>query len=330
MKLRFKALFIACLAAVSLGVFTACGNGDKPEPDGPGNEQQNEYGTVSVENVKVYIDDNKNYTFAELNPVFSKPDKAETLEYQYSSDIKIENNVVIPLKRTDKSVGVRAKCEHFNTTFYVEIERITYTGANASSLYDVSRFPVDSRKDKCAQINGNTTLLIGDSFMDDYFIGNYMSSFAADKEIINAGMSSTRTYHWEREFSNIIGATAPKNIAIHIGTNNFYDNPNDTVQDAEASLTRLMMYIHNRYPETNVYWFNITQRTDTAYAQRVTETNAYMAEWCAKYDWITCVDTCSKMNSSLLLEDGIHPNAAGYKVFTDELVKAGCEIISKN
>lgn len=327
MKLKYKALFTACIAAFSVAAFAACDSGAGDEP---GDTPQNEYGTVTIGDVKVYIDDNKNYTFAELNPVFSKPEKAEELVYQYTDDIKIQNNVVIPLKRTDKSVGVRAKSEHFNATFHVEVEKIVYTGADASSLYDVSGFPVDSRKQTCTAVNANTTLLIGDSFMDDYFIGNYMSSFAVGKEVLNAGISSTRTYHWEREFSNIIGATAPKNIAIHIGTNNFYDAPHDLVQDAEESLTRLMMYIHNRYPATEIYWFNITQRTNTSYAERVTQANAYMAEWCAKYDWITCVDTCSKINASLLREDGVHPNDAGYKVFTDELVKAGCEIVNKS
>lgn len=335
MKLRWKSLFIAFIAAFSVMAFAACDGGTGGEHTG--DETQSEYGTVTIDDVKVYIDENRNYTFAEINPVFSKPDKAEELTYEVTKDIKIENNIVIPLKLTDKSVGVRAKSEHFNTTFHVEIEKVVYTGTDASTRYVLkdnnnNDFPVDARKTTCTAVNENTTLFIGDSFMDDYFIGNFMSTFATGKEVINAGMSSTTSYHWEAAFNDIIGATAPKNIVMHIGTNNFYDKPHDLVQDTEESLTRLMMLMHSKYPTTKIYWFNITQRLNTDYADRVTETNAYMAAWCEKYDWITCVDTCSKIDESLIRPkpDGTHPTDAGYEVFMQELVRAGCEIVAKS
>ena len=215
-----------------------------------------------------------------------------------------------------------------NPVFAVNVEQIQFTGTNASPYYDTSKYPVSERALKCEAVNDKTTLIIGDSFTDDYFIGEYMSTYSTDKEVLNAGISSTTSYHWEAAYKTIIGSTAPKNIVFHIGTNNFYDIQDD-VEETVASLKRLMMFVHSDYPTSKIYWFNITQRTDTRYAEQVTETNSIMANWCAKYDFITCVDTCSKITTAMLKDDGVHPLTSSYKTFTDALTAAGCVIETK-
>ena len=333
MQKKWKVLLLALVLALSVGAFAACsGDGEQDgQKDDPGQTQTDEtngYGYLCIEDVKVTIDSNKHATFAEIDPYFTKPEKAEPLTYTYdTSAIKIENNIVTPLKRESQTVNVRAKSEHFNVVFGVEVE---YRNLSGNPLYDLSAFTsgISSGQAKCRSITPDTTLFIGDSFMDDYYIGEYMESYAADKDVINAGISSTTSYHWEAMFSDIIGKTAPKNIVLHIGTNNFYD-ASDGVEFTEESLTRLMMYLHTSYPSSEIYWFNITQRVNTAHAGKVDETNTYMANWCARYDWITCVDTCSLVTAGMLCDDGIHPKTETYKVFTDALAEAGCEIVSK-
>jgi len=324
MKFKWKALLIAGVMAVSVAAFAGCTGG---KPNGPDDSENGAYGTLSIDDEKVYITENRACTFAELNPVFSVPDKAEELTYTYETEyIKIENEIVTPVKRANKVVNVRAKSEHFNVVFKVEVEYLHFT----DSLYNCDNYPVAAREETCKAVKADTTLFIGDSFMDDYYIGTYMGTYAADKEVMNAGMSKTTSYHWEASYKRIIGSTAPKNIVMHIGTNNFYDE-HDMVEDTEESLKRLFMFMHSSYPTSKIYWFNITQRVDDAYASQVTETNAYMADWCAKYDWITCVDTCSKVKASDLRgDDGTHPTDAGYKIFTDTLKDAGCEIVAKS
>lgn len=327
MKLKWKALLTACIAAISLSMFVGCGDQGEKE-GGENNPPENSYGELCIEDVKVYINGERNTTFAEITPVFTVPDKAEPLTYTYdTSVINIDGNVVTAIKRTDETVNVRAKSEHFNTVFKVEVEYIRFSGVEASSLYDTSSYPVAQRAETCKAVTSDTTLFIGDSFMDSAFIGEYMDAYSAGKDVLNAGMSSTTTYHWEAAYSQIIGSVAPKNIVLHIGTNNFYD-VGDLTEDTEESLKRLFMFMHGSYPESNIYWFNITQRTDTRYAQQVTQTNTDIANWCAKYNWITCVDTCSKV-SATMLKDGVHPKTEYYSVFTDALVAAGCEIAVK-
>lgn len=331
MKRLYKLSALGLLLAMGFAC-TACGESvDKDNTGGDKTDGEAVYGELTIEDVKVYINDDKNYTFAEIEPVFSLPEKAEELTYTYDAKaLKIENNVVTPAKRIDKSYKVTAKSEHFEADFRVEVEYLRWTGEEATyaDFFDVSKYPVASRAIACKAVNENTTLFIGDSFMDSAFIGDYMKTFAEGKEVLNAGMSSTTSYHWERAYKEIIGATAPKNIVLHIGTNNFYDL-HDAEEDTQESLKRLMMYLHTSYPASEIFWFNITQRTNTAYAQSVNATNAVMAEWCAKYDWITCVDTCSKISAGALREDGVHPLTQSYQIFTDALAEAGCEIVNK-
>ena len=81
MKFRWKALIAAALMAVAVATFVGCGKGKTPEGG-----SKDDYGTLTIEDVKVCITSDRAYTFAELNPVFSKPDKAEQLTYTYSTD----------------------------------------------------------------------------------------------------------------------------------------------------------------------------------------------------------------------------------------------------
>lgn len=311
------------LLVVTGTMFASCGEN---EPAG------SNYGTLSIADVKVYINYDKNYTFAPIEPVFSEPGNAETLTFTYDTTaLNIENNIVTPKKRVDETYPVTAKSEHFEKTFNVEIEYIRWTGEEATNadFYNVDKYPVSAMSEKCKAVGENTTLFLGDSFMDNAYIGDYMKTFAKNKDVLNAGMSSSTSYHWERAYKTIIGSTAPKNIVFHIGTNNFYDLHED-VAETEESLTRLLMYLHTSYPTSKIYWFNITQRKDKTYAANVTETNSYMKEWCAKYDWVTLVDTCSKVSEEMLLEkDGTHPKTETYAVFTQALIDAGCEIVNK-
>lgn len=325
MKLKFKTLLIMGLMAILSAAFVGCAD-KKPN----GGENPDDYGTLTIEDTTVYITESKAYTFSEIEPVFSNPDKAELLTYTYdTADIKIDNGIVIPLKREDKRVNVRAKSEHFNVVFGVEVKYLRFEG----QVYDTSEYEqaIASRTEQCKSVNKDTTLFIGDSFMDEYFIGDYMQKYARDKEIICAGIGGTTSYQWESVYKTIMGATAPKNIVLNLGVNNFY-NGRYMAEDTTDSLKRLFMLLHSSYPSSNIYWFNIIQSTNSDFitsSSRVTETNGYLAGWCEKHDWINYIDVCSKINESDLREDKLHPKTESYDIFTGALLEAGCEIVNK-
>jgi len=328
MKKNVKAILMACLTACTAAAFAACTGERTPGDETP---PADDYGSVCIEDMRVYINSNKNATFAEIEPVFTKPEKAEELTYTYNTKyLDIADGIVKPKTRDGRTVTVTAKSDHFETTFKVEVEYIDYKSSDASDLYSMSsdmNSKVTQRATTCKAVNANTTLFVGDSFMDSGFIGEYMTEYSVGKEVLNAGISSTTSYHWEKTYEEIIGETAPKNIVIHVGTNNFYD-AHDTVEDTEESLMRLFMFMHDSYPTSNIYWFNITQRSDSAHAEKVKQTNTYIANRSEKLDFLTVVDTSSKVTTAML-RDGIHPTTDNYHVFTDALVEAGCKIVNK-
>lgn len=187
-----------CVFSFMVGCTNNSGNVDVN-----GNGNDNAYGDLVIENITVSIDQNKNSTFTLINPTFTKPEKAEKIKYLYDeSFIKItEDGVCVALRRENKTINVKAVCEHeeehFRKVFSVKIEYMPFEGVNANSFYRLQTvfgdsLPVENRQIACSSINENTTLFIGDSFMDEYFIGEYMSTYAVDKEIIISGIRESK------------------------------------------------------------------------------------------------------------------------------------------
>ena len=145
---------------------------------------------------------------------------------------------------------------------------------------------------------------------------------------ICSGLSSSTTYDWEQLAETHLKGLSPKNIVMHIGTNNFYDD-GDSVEDATDGLQRLFTVLHAELPDTKIYYFAITQRTDTKYSAQVRETNDAMQEWCAARSWIEFLDTENSFSANDLRDDGVHPKLEAYRIFTEALQRAGIEISDK-
>ena len=118
------------------------------------------------------------------------------------------------------------------------------------------------------------------------------------------------------------------NLVVNLGTNNFYDD-HDSSETATESLQRMFTLIHDILPDTNIYYFAITQRSDTSYKSGVSETNAAMKAWCEGYSWMTFLDTEQALTVGTLLEDGIHPKLETYNVFMGALAQSKIEIENK-
>lgn len=175
--------------------------------------------------------------------------------------------------------------------------------------------------------NSETTLFIGDSFFDQRYFWTDFDTVYAGKNAICAGLSSSTTYDWEQLAETHLKDLAPKNIVMHIGTNNFYDD-GDAAAEAIDGLQRLFTVLHANSPDTKIYYFAITQRVDTRYSRQVSETNDAMQEWCAARSWIEFLDTENSFSANDL-RDGIHPTLAAYSVFTQALQRAGIQISDK-
>lgn len=220
-----------------------------------------------------------------------------------------------------------------STDGYSEIYNVTVKAVDKSG----NKWQLDAGRTAYAEqlkakwaTDGNadkTTLFIGDSFFD---VRNFWTNFYttyADTDALCAGIGSTTTYDWEQYAETFLQYTAPKNIVVHLGTNNIYSDGDD-LQTATENLQRLFMLVHDKLPSAKIYYFAITQRSNTAHETTVSQTNAAMKQWCAGYDWITFLDTEQALTKDML-KDGIHPQLQYYSVFTDALKDSDIDMQAK-
>ena len=176
--------------------------------------------------------------------------------------------------------------------------------------------------------DGMTTLFIGDSFFD---VRSFWTDFYATywgKDALCFGIGATTTYDWEQYLNGWLGELQPRNVVMHIGTNNVYDDLDDAAT-ATLSLQRMFTLMHGMMPGTRVYYFGISQRAyDAAKQDIVAQVNEQMQAWCARRSWITYIDTPSQLTADML-KDGIHPKLEYYHIFTDALAETDIVMADK-
>lgn len=176
--------------------------------------------------------------------------------------------------------------------------------------------------------DGKTTLFIGDSFMSPQMWPEFYDTYIG-KDVLRAGICSTTSYDWEVFTTDYLAYTNPKNIVMHIGTNNIYDDKANT-DDTYAALTSMFEDIHTTLADTNIYYFGIPQRKNTTYADIVSAVNSKMETWCKDKGWITYIDTSAITTDDL--KDGVHLKPEKYSILVDALAQTNIvlEDIKKN
>ncbi len=220
--------------------------------------------------------------------------------------------------------------------------------------------------------DNKVTIFIGDSFFDEKDYWNHFSTavtYEATKSAVadvpatfvgkNAlcwGIGSSTTYDWERfmfspgtstdnvdDGANLFLDLKPKNIVVNVGTNNIYlfDEGLEDTETITQNLQRLFTFIHNRCPDTNLYYFSVTMRDSLSWSEPrdnsrdwiSAESNDIMEEWCRYKDWITFVDVESQVRplqeprGGDLMRDGLHPAKLAYNnIYKPALLAAGCVI----
>lgn len=335
--------FLAALLAATLSVtMVACGGGNGGTTGDEGGDKKppvedTGYGTLTVSDTYAWLGD---YPATEIALNFSKPDKAETVSYEYDQtviSIDETNKTITALK--EGSTEVTASSEHFETTFTVTCETVDTNSADkAFSLtehangdpkgWDNRVRAFESEWDTKGH-NNITTLFIGDSFFDcSYFWSTFYTDYEG-KDALCWGIGSTTTYVWETITNRLLVETSPKNIVMHCGTNNVYDL-HRSADDITSGLERLFTLMHDRVPSANLYWFNIPQRypSNIELEKIAEEANARFTAWAEGRKWLTIMDTRSKYDITKTRSDGLHPNADGYKLFMEELAKTNIKMIN--
>ncbi len=183
--------------------------------------------------------------------------------------------------------------------------------------------------------DGKTTLFIGDSIFDEVYWSTFSEHYPDDDAMI-LGRASATTHDWERTAINgwisDSNTKAPKNIVLNIGTNNL----GDTWQSPEAvelALKRMLLVLHERFPEANIYWFKILPRNDLSSTVPNFDTyrktvSANMEVWASQRPWFTVLTTTlgydltgAEFLQYTQQQDGVHPAPSNYYIFTQTVAK---------
>lgn len=144
-----------------------------------------------------------------------------------------ENPDIAVLNKTKRTLSavaagsftLTAQTEGYSEIYNVTVKSVSKTGKKWQ--LDQERTDYANQMKNKWDMSGNdgkTTLFIGDSFFDvRYFWTNFYSSYAG-KDAICAGLSGATTYDWEQYAETFLRQTAPKNLVVNLGTNNFYDD----------------------------------------------------------------------------------------------------------
>ena len=282
-----------------------------------------DYGELNFTDVYAWV----GYPASELDYEFSKPERKEAFTYKYDATkltIDAEKNTVKALVAGDVEVTVES--EHFADKFTVHAEQVNKNDACYTVPADFNtRIEGKLAEYRNKGNDGHTTLFIGDSFFDERWFWTDFNRTYAGKDALIAGVSSSTTYDWEHFTQTFLKNVSPKQIAMHMGTNNVYDDKKSATETV-SSLQRMFYLMHDAMPQTHIYWFNISQRSSGGSEIGIVATvNTAMKKWAANREWITLIDTSSKLTNDML-RDNVHPKLEYYSVFVNALKDAGAVI----
>ena len=282
-------------------------------------------GELTVQNTTAWV----GYPAIDVYPEFSNDKYAEDVIYSCAeSGIEISGNLISV--NQEGVYTVTAKTQYHSTTFKVTAKTVdtTHQWYNSNERFN---YKADTRLKKWQSegIDNSTTIYIGDSFFDySECWPDFETTHYSGKDAMCIGISGSKTYHWETWANGWLSKTAPKNVVMHIGTNNV--SAGDTAEGTFDSLKRMFTIMRSKLPQTKFYWFSITRHAEStsdviAKNQVRDRVNDMMKEWCSERDYMVYVHTVDSIDGSML-RDGVHPKVEYYKIFVDAVAEAGLEV----
>lgn len=293
----------------------------------------NDYGELIIPDMHIYTG------FPDVpQPIFTNPEYASEITYTLEDGTSIEY-IDGYFSANDVDVAyVDATTKYHSTTF--EIQSSIYSdpaGASETNFY-LNR--VDSIEDRWIDAGKPTggTLFVGDSFFDTEFWSNFYDTFK-DGNTFTHGVSSSTTTDWEIFSSRLLYPVAPKNLVMHLATNNLFDDK-ESASVALENTQRLLETIKGRLPDIQIYYFAVEPRTygigtssfNLESYNIINEFNIGMMNYCKVNKYVNFLDAtsyCYKSGinvNSEFFRDGCHPKLSNYLVYIDLLKEAGLEL----
>jgi lysophospholipase L1-like esterase len=170
----------------------------------------------------------------------------------------------------------------------------------------------------------NRVIFFGDSITDAWKLADYFPG----KPYVNRGISGQTTPQMLVRFREDVIELQPKVVVILAGTNDIAGNTGPmTLEEVEANYASLaelagahqirvvyasVLPIHNYTPQSEEFF---SQRSTS----KILELNRWLKEYCRSHgcvylDYFSAMVDDKGLMKKDLAEDGLHPNAAGYKI----------------
>ena len=356
-----KKILLLILLILCLCVF-GCSNNTNENPSKPNDSENTEqsggntdqggenledgnitidYGKMSIENLILYVGfPNKPIiTFSKLEYAV----QINNIYFEYSdtdsSFITFDGEYFNALSG-GKTITVYAETEYHQTQFTITTKNYVEACKDESNANFYTNRA--NQKENYWKSNGKQTggtVFIGDSFFDTEFWSDFYTLYEGNNTYTN-GISSSTTTDWEIWVGKLLYPLNPKNIVMHCGTNNLYDD-RESADMTIANTKRLLDTIHYHLPETKVYYFAIEPRTygigtstfDSTTYYKIYNVNNAMKQYCEENSYMVYVDvTPNCYNGGITVNkdffrDGVHPKLENYIVYANALKDAGLDLV---
>jgi lysophospholipase L1-like esterase len=201
-------------------------------------------------------------------------------------------------------------------------QRIEMMQRRAQDWPQLARYRDANAKVPPAARNENRVVFLGDSITDGWNLAEYFSG----KPYINRGISGQTTPQMLIRFRPDVIALKPKAVIILAGTNDIAGNTgpmtNEMIQDNYASMAELARTNGIKVVFASVlpvHDYGKTKVTERRSPEQILQLNQWIKNYCAKNGHVY-LDYFSKMVDDKgmlkveLANDGLHPNAEGYKI----------------
>ena len=288
----------------------------------------------------MFIEDLILYTNFPNKPII-KFSNLETNEvsFTFESEDIIFDGEYFSCINPNKKVIVTAKSKNETTTFNIFTkDYVTTCRDDMNALFYLNRVKEKEEKWKSLGSPMNGTVFMGDSFFDVEFWSDFYTTYKGYNVLAN-GVSSSTTTDWDNWVARLLYKMQPKNIVIHCGTNNLYDDKESSDVAINNSI-RLLDTIRHHLPKAKIYYFAIEPRTyglgltnfDEHTYNEIEKVNNAVRLYCEKNDNIKFLDVTSNCYNGHLIvnasffRDGVHPALDNYMVYVSALKDAGLKI----
>jgi lysophospholipase L1-like esterase len=201
-------------------------------------------------------------------------------------------------------------------------QRLELMQRKAQDWPQLARYRDANAKVPSPERNENRVVFLGDSITDGWNLAEYFPG----KPYINRGISGQTTPQMLIRFRPDVIALKPKVVVILAGTNDIAGNTgpmtNEMIQDNYASMAELARANGIKVVFASVlpvHDYGKTKVTERRSPEQILQLNQWIKSYCAKNGHVH-LDYFSKMVDEKgmlkveLANDGLHPNAEGYKI----------------